>query len=59
MSGQIAFFEKNYADLDYANVAATASQGVGTEDFARNRRNDSAWITSGSVDADNTTFACT
>ncbi len=56
MSGQILFFEKNKADIDAINCVATASQGAGYEDLARNRSNATAWMTSGSVDADNTTY---
>ncbi len=56
MPAQIAFYEKNKADLDAPNCVATASQGVGFEDLARNRSNDTWWATSGSVDADNTTY---
>ncbi len=56
MSGQIIFFEKNKADFQYTWVNATASQG---DDFAHrvlDRSNNTAWITTGSVDADNTTL---
>ncbi len=56
MSGQIIFFDKSKADLDAPNCVATASQGVGFEALARNRSNETAWMTSGSVDADNTTY---
>ena len=56
MSSQIIFFRKNAADYSKSWVTATASQG---NDYARNvlnRNNVSAWITTGSVDADNTTL---
>lgn len=56
MSGQIIFFDKNKADLDAPNGVATASEGAGYEDLARNRSNDTAWWTSGSTDASNTTY---
>ena len=56
MGAQIAFYEKNKADLDAPNCVATASQGVGFEDLARNRSNDTWWATSASVDSDNTTY---
>lgn len=56
MSAQVRFFEKNKADFSDSAVVATASQGVGFEVFALNRSNLSAWVTTGSVDADNTTF---
>lgn len=53
---QILFFEKNYADLQNPNVTATASQGNDFVDYARNRKNTSSWQTTGSVDADGTTY---
>jgi hypothetical protein len=56
MSGQIIFFEKNKADYSNPNVSATASQGAAYAEYALNRSNNSAWVTTGSVDADNTTF---
>lgn len=56
MAGQIIFFDKNKADISQPNGVATASQGVGIEDLARNRSNDTWWMTTGSVDSDNTTY---
>ena len=57
MAGQqIMFLEKNKADLDAPNCVATASQGSGFENLARNRSSDTWWATSASVDADNTTY---
>lgn len=56
MSAQIKFFKKPVTDLTQPNVTATASQGVGLETYALVRGLFSAWITTGSVDADNTTF---
>jgi len=56
MGQQIMFFEKSKSDFSFSNVDATASQGADYADFALNRSNESAWITSGSVDADNTTW---
>ena len=56
MASQILFFEKNKADISNANVTITGSQGVGFEDFVRNRSNNSGWVTDGSVDSDNTTL---
>jgi hypothetical protein len=56
MPQQIIFFEKNYADLQNDNCTATASQGNDFSDFVRNRKNSSGWITTNSVDSDNTTF---
>jgi hypothetical protein len=56
MSGQIIFFEKSAADFSNPNIAATASQGSDYALYALNRNDASAWITTGSVDADNTTW---
>lgn len=56
MANQIRFFDKSKCDLDASNCVATASQGVGFENLARNRSNDTWWATSGSVDSDNTTY---
>lgn len=56
MSYQIRFFEKSRSDLEYSIVSATASQGSTYASYALNRSNRNAWITSGSVDADNTTW---
>jgi hypothetical protein len=56
MSSQIIFFQKNKADLSYENVSATASQGSAYAQYVLNRSNVSAWLTTGSVDADNTTL---
>lgn len=55
-ASQIIFFEKNKADYSLDDVTTTASQGDAYADYALNRSNQSAWVTSGSVDADNTTF---
>lgn len=56
MSGQIRFFEKSKADFALPSVVLTASQG---NDYVRriiDRTNLTAWMTTGSVDADNTTI---
>ena len=53
---QPRFFEKNKADFSNSNVVVTASQGQDFEIFARNRSQISAWVTTESVDADNTTY---
>jgi hypothetical protein len=55
MAGQIIFFEKNKADFSNQDVVATATEG---NDFIRNvlnRNNLTAWITTNSVDANDTT----
>lgn len=56
MSGQIIFFKKNVADIEKTYMTVTASQGNDFASRALNRSNLSAWITTGSVDADNTTW---
>jgi len=54
MSSQIVFMDKNKIDVENTNATITASQGNAFSLFVRNRSNRSAWVTSGSVDADNT-----
>lgn len=56
MAQQIIFFEKPASDIGNPGVSATASQGAAYATYALNRSNLSAWITTGSVDADNTTW---
>jgi hypothetical protein len=56
MASQILFFQKSKCDLSLGGVSATASQGSTYANRALNRSNLNAWITSGSVDADNTTW---
>lgn len=56
MSAAIRVFSKSKLDVSYDNVVLTASQGQDFVDFVRNRSNTSAWVTTGSVDADNTTI---
>jgi len=56
MAGQIIFFEKNKADFTYESVSVTATE---SDEFAANilnRNNSTAWITTGSVDANETTL---
>ena len=62
MSSQITFYEKNKIDLDNNNVAITVTDSVATntgESFAfyiQNRKETSAWLTTGSSDAGTTTM---
>jgi hypothetical protein len=56
MASQIIFFNKSAADFSNPNVSATASQGSAYASKALNRDMFTAWITTGSVDADNTTY---
>jgi len=62
MSQPILFFRKSLMDIDTANITITITDAVATntgQDFVsymRNRKNDSAWITTGSTDAANTTI---
>lgn len=60
MSEQIMFFRKSLMDLSVDNVTITVTDAVATNngqdyvDYMRNRKNDSAWLTTGSTDAANT-----
>jgi len=53
---QIRFFKKSRMDLSFSQVVITASQGNDYADKVRNRSLNNGWATTGSVDADNTTF---
>jgi len=60
MSSQIQFYEKNKIDLSNSNTVLTVTDAVASNtgqsfvDFVRNRKNTSAWLTTGSTDAANT-----
>jgi hypothetical protein len=56
MSSQIIFFRKNRLDLSFDSPSIVASQGNDFVNYLRNRSLRSGWITTGSVDADNTTI---
>ena len=62
MASQITFYEKNKIDLDNPNVLMTVADSVATStgesfiSYVRNRKNSSAWITTGSSDAGTTTI---
>lgn len=62
MSQQIKFFEKSKADLSNSNCSITVTDAVATNtgqafvDYVRNRNNFSAWMTTGSTDAADTTL---
>jgi hypothetical protein len=56
MGSQILFFMKNKCDLGNPAAVATASEGQSFASYVQNRSNRNAWITTGSVDANNTTF---
>lgn len=62
MSEQITFFKKNKIDLSSPNITITVTDAVATNtgqdfiDFVRNRKNTSAWLTTESTDAANTTL---
>lgn len=62
MGTQIKFFEKNLYDLSRPNIDITITDSVATNtgesfvDYIRNRKNDSAWITTGSSDVGTTTL---
>lgn len=52
----IIFLKKNKADFSDANVIATASQASQYAPLVLNRSNNNGWMTTGSIDSDNTTF---
>jgi hypothetical protein len=56
MASQPMVFKKSGCDFADSRVTATASQSSSLASMALNRSNYSAWITTGSVDADNTTW---
>jgi hypothetical protein len=56
MAGQILFFEKNKADFSYGSVTASASEGNEFAPNVLNRNNTTAWLTTGSLDANETTL---
>lgn len=56
MGQNIRFFRKNEADYSNTTMTVTASQNNEFAMRALNRSNLSSWVTTGSVDADNTTF---
>lgn len=62
MASQIKFFEKNRIDLSNMNGSITVTDAIATNTgqdfvgFMRNRNNTSAWLTTGSTDAANTTL---
>lgn len=62
MAEQIYFFKKNYIDLTFDGVTITVTDTVASNkgqdfvDYIRNRKNSSAWLTTGSTDAANTTL---
>lgn len=56
MASQIMFLQKNFADYSNVNVTATASESPTYAYRVLNRNNTSAWITTGSVDANSTTL---
>ena len=54
MGSQILFFKKNRIDLDFDAVTVTATQDNSNAIYCRNRSLQSAYLTNGSVDSDNT-----
>lgn len=56
MPQQIRVFKKSKCDFSDTEVEATASQGSTYAPNVLNRSNLTAWVTTGSVDADNTTL---
>ncbi len=64
MSQQIMWFERSRLDLIENDVSITVTDSVATDtgqdiiNYVRNRSNLSAWVTTGSTDAGNTTLTC-
>lgn len=64
MSQQIKVFNKNKLDLTYTNASISVTDATATYDgsdivnYLRNRNNYSAWATTNSNDAANTTLVC-
>lgn len=56
MASQILFFRKPYTDRTQPSVVANASESDDIASYALNRGNISAWVTTGSADANNTTW---
>lgn len=56
MAEPILFFKKAKTDLSEDNVSATANEGSEFANYALNRSNLSAWITTGSSDSSGTTW---
>lgn len=56
MGQQVKFYKKNKLDISNEVAVLTASQGNDYVDYVRNRSNESAWVTTGSVDADLTSL---
>lgn len=56
MSGQIRFFEKNNADYSNPLITVSATEASDLAFKTLNRSNLNSWITTGSLDANNTQF---
>lgn len=56
MSKQIIFFKKSKCDFTNPSIVVTGSEGIGYESYILNRSNNTAWVTTGSTDASNTTL---
>lgn len=56
MAGQIIFFEKNRCDFSNESLVITATQANTYVNYLSDRSTDTAWMTTSSVDADNTTI---
>lgn len=56
MAKQILFFQKNKADYEKSWVSATATESNSIISNVLDRSNRTGWLTSGSVDANNTQF---
>lgn len=56
MGKQVAFFRKNKLDFAYEDVTIEASEAPDFIGYIRDRKNTTGWMTTGSVDANNTTI---
>lgn len=56
MASQISFYRKPYTDRTQPNVTAAASEASDIAIYALNRGNISAWVTTGSLDSNLTTW---
>lgn len=57
-ASQILFFNKNEADYSRSAVLLTASEASIFAPLVQKRSNNSGWMTTGSVDSNNTTLTC-
>lgn len=56
MAKQVTFFKKNKFDISFEDVTVTASEAPEFVYYLRDRSNATGWMTTGSLDANNTTI---